>query len=83
MTKQDASRDYPQAEEKKLRAEKIYAQAEKIYLRGLQFFRKADLGKALACFKRASSLDPNGKAKEATEMVERILNFRHADLINP
>ncbi len=58
-------------------------QPDELYERGMQFFKSAEFGSALTCFRQADEKSPDGSAKEAIEMVENILNFRNADLMNP
>lgn len=54
-----------------------------LYLRGKIAVKQGQWDEAITRFSQSESLDPQGPAKEARQMLDDIMCFYHKDLYNP
>ncbi len=57
--------------------------AEAWYLRGKVWWRKGFLSRAMTCYSRAVTLDPESPAAVALSQARDIADFYNPDLLNP
>lgn len=57
--------------------------SEAWYLRGKLWWRSGERGRAMSCYTRAVSIDPNSPAATALEQANAIADFFNPDLLNP
>ncbi len=57
--------------------------AKDFYLQGNMYRKQGDFQKALNCYMESISLDPDGPAVYAKQMLEEILAFYCKDYYNP
>jgi tetratricopeptide (TPR) repeat protein len=53
------------------------------YRMGKAFQQQQQWGEAINAYKKALELNPGSRAATALEYIYDILEFRHADLLNP
>lgn len=59
------------------------SEAQQFLDEGLQHAQHSEWGKAISCFKRALTLDPDSPAAAHLEMLNSILDYYHKDNFNP